>query len=142
MATVPRSPVRVVARAPGVRHLVLLAIALVASGAAAPAHQTGGPPQSPGRPALEKLIADGRAAMKAGDPKLALGPFQQAVPLAEQLGDDGLLGSALNGLGWAQWATGQYETALQTRRRALEVFTTRGDAAGQALSLRGIGETY
>ena len=51
-------------------------------------------------------------------------------------------GSALAGLGWAQWATGQYEAALQTRLRALELFTKRGDAAGQALTLRGLGETY
>ena len=135
MATV-LSPIRAgVTRARRGRHLVLLSIALIVSGLgpglAARSQQPGVRPQSPDRPALEKLVADGAAAMKAGDPKLALSRFQEAVPLAEQLGDEGLLGSALSGLGWAQWATGQYEAALQTRRRALEIFKKRGDAAAR-----------
>lgn len=94
------------------------------------------------RIALEELISEGSRASKAGDPKLALARFGEAVPIAEQLGDEQLLGSALSGLGWGQWAIGQYDAALETRRRALEIFRKRGDAARQTVLLRGIGETF
>src|SRR5688572_6261307 len=94
------------------------------------------------RPALEKLIAEGTAAAKQGDPKLALSRFQDAVPLAERSQDENLLGAALSGLGWSQWATGQYEAALQTRRRALEIFRKLDNPAREAVILRGLGETF
>ena len=75
---------------------------------------------------FEKLVADGSAATKAGDPKLALSRFQEAVPLStEQLGDERLLGSALSGLGWAQWATGQYELLEYTTVRVLDLHEAR-----------------
>ena len=72
---------------------------------------TAAPPQfPPPSQSLEALIAEGETAISAGNAKLALSRFETALPLAESVGDELLVGRALAGLGWAQWAAGQYDT--------------------------------
>lgn len=102
--------------------------------------------QNPAPPAavagdLDTLLRDGQAAILAGNAKAALASFDAAVPLAERAGDDVLLGRSLNGLGWAQWATGRYDLSLVSRGRALEIFRRRDDVPRVTSLLRHLGET-
>jgi CHAT domain-containing protein/Tfp pilus assembly protein PilF len=112
--------------------LAVLSIALID----APANTLAFHPQ----PSVETLLTEGEAAINAGDPKLALRRFQEALPLAEGAGDALALARCLAGLGWAQWAGGEYEASLKSRRRALDILTTRGDIRRRTAVLKGIGE--
>jgi CHAT domain-containing protein/tetratricopeptide (TPR) repeat protein len=91
---------------------------------------------------LETLLAEGEAAVNAGNGKLALARFEAVLPLAEKSGDDGLLARALAGLGWGQWAAGQYEASLKSRARAVDLFRARADVRRTTVTLKGLGETY
>jgi CHAT domain-containing protein len=104
-------------------------------------------PQTPAAPArdrdvLQRLVEDGNAAIRGGNPARALEVFERATRDAERLADQELLASSLVGLGWAQWANGKYAESLQTRARALEIARRRGARAQEALLLKGLGETY
>ena len=91
---------------------------------------------------LRTQIHEGIAAQKQGNPKEALAIYTGILGAAEQSGDQELLAQTLAGLGWAEWATGQYEKALATRQRALDIVRARSDASGETGLRRGLGETY
>lgn len=91
---------------------------------------------------IETLLGAGEAAVSAGNAKEALVQFEAALPPAEAARDDVLIGRALSGLGWAQWASGQYDASLVSRRRALEIFTRLDEPVRRTVLLRGIGETF
>jgi CHAT domain-containing protein/Tfp pilus assembly protein PilF len=121
---------------------VLALVGILTLAVLASVHSQAPQTSSSDRAKLEKLLDAGTAAVRGGDPKKALSLFLEAVPLAETDGDQRLLAKALSGLGWSQWATGQYETSLVTRRRALEILRKLGDRAGEEFVLQGLGETY
>jgi CHAT domain-containing protein len=127
-------PVRITTRRPLRRtpRLCIVALACLLNAAAGQLPK----PQSP-----ETLITEGEAAIIAGNAKVAMSRFQAALPLAEQTGDERLIGRSVAGLGWAQWAAGQYDHALATRRRALEIFTRLEDVPRVTASFKALGET-
>lgn len=94
-----------------------------------------------GRERVRAAVEEGDAARREGNPKAALAIFARVLEPAERAGDRALLARALVGLGWAEWATGQYDRALATRRRGLEIARELQDAAAETVLLRGIGET-
>ena len=118
--------------------LTLLAAVLWSAGTLAASAQTPPDPHA----VLRTQIEEGATAQRQGNPKAALPIYTRALALAEASGDQELLARTLAGLGWAQWATGQYDRALATRQRALEIVRARNDASGEAGLRRGLGETY
>lgn len=129
-------PVRACGPAACRRIAVLCAVAALAQPFAIAAQQSTPHAQ------IEIQLAAGEAAVSAGNAKEALVQFAAALPQAEAVTADALIGRALAGLGWAQWANGQYDAALVSRRRALEIFTRLDDPVRRAAVLRGIGETF
>jgi CHAT domain-containing protein/Tfp pilus assembly protein PilF len=99
------------------------------------------PPSDP-RAALRAQLDEGSTTLRQGNPKSALAIFTKALEPAERLGDQALLAKTLAGLGWAEWATGQYEKALATRKRALGIVLSLHDAFDETALRRGLGETY
>lgn len=120
----------------GLRLLVAGLVCLAA--APRPAAQTVADPHA----ALRAQIEEGIAAQKQGNPKGALTIYTRALTLAEDSGNQELLARTLAGLGWSEWATGQYEKSLATRNRALAIVRTLGDTSGETRLRRGLGETY
>jgi tetratricopeptide (TPR) repeat protein len=125
-------------------HLLLsvaLATASVMAALATPARQTPGALDDR-LAVLIRTLETGKAATFSGDAKIALEAFERAMrDLEGRLEDDTLLARALAGLGWAQWATAQYQASLETRTHALDLFRKQGNAAREAYLLRGVGET-
>ena len=113
--------------------LVCLLVLCAASGAQPAASQDAA--------ALAAVMELASAARRAGEARKALPLWEQAAALAEQGGETGTLGRALVGLGWARWATGQYDAARDTHERALALFRRLNDAAGEAEALLRLGET-
>jgi CHAT domain-containing protein len=93
------------------------------------------------RAALVRTLDAGEAAISRGDAKGALESFTSALGDAERLDDDVLRARALAGVGWAQWATAQYQASLETRTRALSLYRKQNNSAREAYLLRGVGET-
>lgn len=93
------------------------------------------------RAILQKTIETGEVAVRGGNPKVALDTFSSVMREAADVGDSRLLARALIGMGWAEWANGQYAKSLETRMRALDLVRTHDEPAREAYTLRGIGET-
>ena len=116
---------------------LIVAAALVVGTTGTPAGQS----VEDRRAALVQTLQAGEEAIRVGNAKLALETFQGAIKDAEALAETPLVARALAGLGWGQWATGDYESAIRTRTRAVTLFQQLGDASGEAFVLRGLGET-
>ncbi|MFE3382972.1 tetratricopeptide repeat protein, partial [Streptomyces anulatus] len=73
-----------------------------------------------------------------GDLTMAVGYFQQALVLYQELGDnDGVVNSVSN-LAWAELYLGEYETSMDGLRTALKCYRRTENRRNAAITLRGI----
>ena len=86
------------------------------------------------------LLAQGRVAIRSGDPQAALDPLNKALSLAIQFGNQEQKGEILQVLGIAYQYLNKPEDALRNFQQALEIRRKIGDARGIAYSLGQIGQ--
>ena len=68
--------------------------------------------------------------------------YQQALSLAQQLGDRQIQAQAQRALGWLLRKQGEYTTALEWLNHARAAFEQLGDEAGAIQALADLGEVY
>ncbi|MFB6787207.1 tetratricopeptide repeat protein [Streptomyces olivaceus] len=73
-----------------------------------------------------------------GDLTLAVGYFQQALVLYQELGDDDGVVNSVSNLAWAELYLGEYENSMDGLRTALKYYRRTENRRNAAITLRGI----
>ncbi len=89
--------------------------------------------------ALRAELEAGERSSREGNGPEAGKRFRAALQLAEGLCDERATGDALNGLGRAQWLSGDSAGGLETQQRSLAIRQRLGDSAGEALCWNNVG---
>jgi len=91
---------------------------------------------------MQAYIHLGRLCRDRGDLPHAMTLYQQALTLAEQLGDRRLRGVIYDQLGTTYHRQGSYSEAMEYYRKSLEIDEQRGDERGLAVSYINLGTMY
>ena len=92
--------------------------------------------------ALEALEGMARMTRKqGGEPALAVSYYQEALVLAEQLGNHARQGNLHNSIGIVHWQQGVYEQAVLHYEQALRLFVDLDDQIHAGLMLNSLGVT-
>ena len=89
-----------------------------------------------------KLVKQGEQAFKQGQPEKAFETFQQALKLAQKVGDRYAEGEALNNIAFMYNFRGQSQKALEIYNQALPIRREIGDRKGEGITVNNIGEVY
>ena len=89
----------------------------------------------------EALEGLGRTARRQGEMDRARQCYQEALRLAEQVGDEAKQGELHNTLGILAWKRGAHGEALGHYEQALRIFEERDDPVHAGLILNSIGVT-
>lgn len=73
-----------------------------------------------------------------GDLTVAVGYFQQALVLYQELGDDDGVVNSISNLAWAELYLGEYENSMDGLRTALKYYRRAENRRNAAITLRGI----
>ncbi|MGW1204192.1 tetratricopeptide repeat protein [Streptomyces cyaneofuscatus] len=73
-----------------------------------------------------------------GDLIMAVGYFQQALALYQELGDDDGVVNSVSNLAWAELYLGEYENSMDGLRTALKYYRRMENRRNAAITLRGI----
>ncbi|MFE6980393.1 tetratricopeptide repeat protein [Streptomyces griseus] len=73
-----------------------------------------------------------------GDLTMAVGYFQQALVLYQELGDDDGVVNSVSNLAWAELYLGEYENSMDGLRTALKYYRRMENRRNAAITLRGI----
>ncbi|MER8001867.1 tetratricopeptide repeat protein [Streptomyces sp. NPDC095613] len=73
-----------------------------------------------------------------GDLTMAIGYFQQALVLYQELGDDDGVVNSVSNLAWAELYLGEYENSMGGLRTALKYYRRTENRRNAAITLRGI----
>ncbi|MGV9338992.1 tetratricopeptide repeat protein [Streptomyces sp. NPDC003688] len=73
-----------------------------------------------------------------GDLTMAVGYFQQALVLYQELGDDDGVVNSVSNLAWAELYLGEYESSMDGLRTALKYYRRMENRRNAAITLRGI----
>ncbi|MFD4337936.1 NB-ARC domain-containing protein [Streptomyces anulatus] len=73
-----------------------------------------------------------------GDLTMAVGYFQQALVLYQELGDDDGVVNSVSNLAWAELYLGEYENCMDGLRTALKYYRRMENRRNAAITLRGI----
>jgi CHAT domain-containing protein len=84
----------------------------------------------------------GRTYSDEGQGEVALGYFNKALPLYNQIGERGGAALVLNDMGPAFAGVGQKQKALESYNKALDTWRALGSREGEALTLNNIGRLY
>jgi CHAT domain-containing protein/predicted negative regulator of RcsB-dependent stress response len=132
-------------------HYVWLPIALAVVGyqalccsSAAFAGQPPGPvtSQAHGQEELDRLLADGNAAMARGDSAAAKSQFEQGIALARSAPNPGMEALCLRGIGQVHYRLGQLDAAIDRWNHAITSLEEVQDNAGIAEILDDLGLAY
>jgi tetratricopeptide (TPR) repeat protein len=88
------------------------------------------------------LLWRGGARDAIGDRDGALGDYEQALPIARDVGDRAGEATTLNNMGSVHWARGDLPAALDHYQQALPIRRDVGDRAGEAATLNNIGSVH
>ena len=84
----------------------------------------------------------GRTYSDEGQGEVALGYFNKALPLYNEIAEQGGAALVLNDMGPAYAGIGQKQKALESYNKALDTWRALGSREGEALTLNNIGRLY